>query len=124
MKSMLLSIGGIYCFALAVFHVFFWKLFRWRQDLHRLTATNRAIMQILNLRLIYVFIIFGVMSLVFREDLLGTSIGRFIVIAISLFWFGRAIEQVIFFGLRRPISVAFFVTFLVGCTIFALPIFI
>jgi hypothetical protein len=121
MKSTLLSIGGIYCFGFAIFHVLFWKIFRWRQNLHRLTPTNRAIMQILNLRLIYIFILFGVISLVFQDDLLNTSVGRFIVIAISLFWLGRAIEQIIFFGLRNSISAAFFIVFLVGGTIFALP---
>ena len=111
MKSTMLSIGGIYCLGFAVLHILFWKIFRWRQDLHRLTPTNRAIMQILNLRLIYVFLLFGVISLVFQDALLNTTFGRFMVIAVSLFWLGRAIEQVIFFGLRHPPVSGFFCHF-------------
>lgn len=124
MKSTLLSIGGIYCFGFAIFHVLFWKIFRWRQDLHRLTPANRAIMQILNLRLIYVFIVFGVISFVFQNELLATSFGRFMTIAISLFWLSRALEQVIFFGLRHRLSIVFFVTFLAGGILFGLPVVI
>ena len=121
MKSILLSIGGIYSFGFVIFHCLFWKIFQWHQDLRRLTHINRSIMQILNLRLIYIFIIIGVISVYFQDDLLNTTFGHFIIIAISLFWIGRAIEQVIFFGLRTIISFLFFIIFIIGGALYALP---
>lgn len=124
MRTLLLSIGGIYSFGFVVFHVLFWKIFRWRQDLHRLTPANRAIMQILNLRMIYVFIVFGVISFAFQDDLLNSTFGHFMLAAISLFWFGRSVEQVVFFGVRHPLSVAFLIVLLIGCALFAVPLFI
>eukprot|EP01133_Synstelium_polycarpum_P016584 gene16584-19702_t len=50
----LTMLGGAYAFSFAVFHTLFWHLFKWKSELKKLSYANRAIMQILNLRLIYV----------------------------------------------------------------------
>jgi hypothetical protein len=120
MLTTLLLFGGLYCFAFSVFHILFWKIFRWRQDLHRLSPTNRAIMQILNMRLIYIFVFFGVISIVFQNELLFTAFGRFVIIVIAVFWFMRAIEQVMFFGIKNYVSFALFIVFLLGGGLYAL----
>ena len=121
MSTMFLFIGGIYNLAFLVFHVFFWNIFRWKADLKSLTDTNRYIMQILNLRLIYVFLVFAVVSFCFPENLLSTGFGKFFLISISLFWLGRAIEQVVFFGLKNGVSVALVVIFIIGGVIYLIP---
>jgi hypothetical protein len=121
MGTTLLIIGGIYNLAFAVFHILFWKIFRWKADLRSLTRTNRCIMQILNLRLIYVFIVFAVASLCFPESLLSTGLGKFVLFSISLFWLVRAIEQVIFFGFRNWVSFALFVVFAIGGILYLVP---
>ena len=51
-------VGGVLTAAFVVFHLCFWKLFRWKADLSRLTSLNRAIVQVLNLCLTFVFVIF------------------------------------------------------------------
>ena len=78
-------------------------------------------MQILNLSLTLVFLIFAYVSLFHTAELLGTSLGRALLLMISVFWLLRAAEQVLFFRLRRPLSVAFFVVFLVGGLLYAYP---
>jgi hypothetical protein len=118
-----LTIGGYYCLTFALFHMLFWKIFRWRQDLHRLTPTNRGIMQVLNLRMIYIFLFFGYISLRYQHELLFTSFGEFIVIVIALFWLFRAVEQIIFLGLNSIVSVALFVVFLMGSGLYILTLF-
>jgi hypothetical protein len=123
MKNTLLVIGGLYSFAFAAFHMLFWKLFRWKGDLQRLTPVNRAIMQVLNLRLIYVFVIMGLTTVLFPGPLLATDLGRFVLGAMSLFWLMRAIEQIIFFGLRATASIAIFGVFLIGSGIFGVLAF-
>lgn len=55
-KSMILA-GGVYHVAFAIFHLIFWKLFRWKEDLASLSVINQAVMQILNLCLTVVFLI-------------------------------------------------------------------
>jgi hypothetical protein len=53
--------------------------------------------------------------------LLTTGIGKILLIAIALFWFLRAVEQMAFFKLKNNISIAFFVLFLIGAAIYLFP---
>ena len=101
----------------------FWRVFRWKADLQRLIPVNRAIIQVLNLRLIYVFLVMGLATVLFPVALLSTEFGMFILGAVSLFWFMRAIEQIIFFGLHSVASIALFWVFLIGSGLFATLVF-
>ncbi len=115
-------IGGFYHLAFAAFHIGFWKLFDWKTELPKLSAVNRGVAQVLNLRLIYIFLVFAFVSFFFNSDLTTTALGKMILAAISLFWFGRAVEQTIFWRFGDKISVALFVIFLFGAAIYFLPL--
>ena len=115
----LILAGGVFHVVFAVFHLFFWKLFRWRSELAKLTSLNRAIVQVLNLCLTFVFVVFAYVSLVHTSELLSTALGRSLTVLIAASWYLRALEQIVFFGLRRPLSVVFFLVFLVGGTLYA-----
>jgi len=54
----LIFAGGIFNLLFAVFHLFFWKLFNWKYELKSISFVNRNIMQVLNLCLAFVFVIF------------------------------------------------------------------
>lgn len=110
--------------AFLAFHLAFWRLFRWREELARLHWTNRAIMQVLNLRLIYVFGLFAALQACFAEALLMTALGRFLQAGIALFWTLRAAEQVIFFRLRHFASVGIFALFMAMAGIHAAPLWL
>jgi len=64
--------GGVFNLAFAAFHVLFWRLFDWDRDLATLNAINRAVMQILNLCLTFIFLAFAYLSFEHAEELLGT----------------------------------------------------
>lgn len=117
----IVMLGGIFNVGFAVFHVLFWRLFDWKRDLASLSFINRQVMQILNLCLTFTFLIFAYISFSHTAELLGTALGRALLLLISVFWFLRAAEQAIFFRLKRPLSVAFFVAFLVGGLLYAYP---
>jgi len=121
MESTFLLIGGVYNILFAVFHLLFWRLFRWNADLRSLTPVNRGIMQVLNLCLIFVFLIFAVVSIVFPESLQTTGLGKFMLWSIAIFWFARAIEQVLFFDRRSWLSIVFVVVFLIGGALYMIP---
>jgi len=87
-----------------------------------LTHVNRSIMQILNLRLTYVFLVMAFVLFVFQPELIVTKLGQALLIAFSIFWFMRAVEQVVFFGLKHKVSNALTVLFLVGGVIHLLPV--
>jgi hypothetical protein len=116
-----LVMGGLFNLAFAVFHMLFWRIFDWKRDLRSLTFNNRQIMQVLNLCLIFAFVIFAWISFFHGDELLRTALGRSMLILISLFWFLRAIEQALFFRLKQPASVAFLILFLTGTLLYAYP---
>lgn len=119
--ELLIKAGGIYNIVLVVFHLFFWRIFNWKDDLRSLTFLNRAIMQVLNLSLTFAFIIFSYISLFHTKELISTPLGQSLLVFMALFWFARSIEQVIFFKLNRWKSIAFFVFFLIGAVLYAVP---
>ncbi len=117
-----LLVGGIYNAAFVIFHLFFWKLFDWKKDLASLTPANRSIMQILNLCLIFMFGVMSYVSLFLPKEMLTTNLGRSLLVAFSLFWFLRALEQVFVFESRNWLSAVFTLIFLVGGVIYLLPV--
>ncbi|MEK7724760.1 MAG: hypothetical protein AAB336_10455 [Acidobacteriota bacterium] len=118
----LIYIGGVYCLIFAIFHLAFWKLFDWKNDLPKLNAVNRGVMQVLNLRLTYVFFVVAFLSFFFADDLINTKLGNVILGSISIFALMRAVEQLIFWEIEK-IGIAFFFIFLLGAGIFAVPLF-
>jgi hypothetical protein len=120
-SDILLILGGIFNLLIAIFHLSFWRIFNWHQDLKSLRYVNRAVMQILNLSLTFVFFIFSYISFTYTYELLITRLGHSIIASISVFWFLRAFMQVAFFGLKNKTSILFFILFLIGGIIYLYP---
>lgn len=123
MSTILLTACGVYSLGFAVFHAYFWRLFRWKDQLYLLHPGNRAIVQILNLRLIYVFVCMAAGCFFYQTELVETRLGHAMLAACSLFWVGRTIEQFIY--LRRIYHwVVHLLTalFILGALLFALPL--
>lgn len=114
--------AGAHSLALAAFHAGFWRLFRWREDLRGNSVATRAIVQILNLRLIYVFL--GVAALCFclPRELLDTRLGHAVLGGMVLFWVGRVIEQFVFLRYNHVSVHALTVVFAAGAVLFAVPL--
>ena len=94
----LIKLGGLANLGWLIFHCFFWRLFNWKSQLKRLNDTNSGVMQVLNLCLSFVFLIFAAVSLLYAVELLNADLGRAMLIGIGSFWILRMIEQPIFFG--------------------------
>ena len=119
MTEVVIKLGGIYTLAFAAFHLLFWWIFNWKRELRLLSALNRAILQVLNLCLAFVFFMFGYISLAHAAELLSTPLGHSLVTLMAIFWFARALEQLVFFRLRHWGSWAFLIIFLVGSAMYA-----
>ena len=122
LAKLLLVLAGVFNLAFAVFHLGFWRIFRWRTELPRLSFANRGILQVLNLCLTYVFLMMGAACLLVADDLATSRLGRFVLGSFALFWALRAIYQPVFFGLKHPLSIGLFVAFLLGTAIHLLPL--
>lgn len=122
LSEVMILIGGFYNLGFAIFHLMFWRLFRWKRDLSSLTFINRSVTQILNLCLTFVFLLMAYISFFNTSELIQTNLGKALLVGFSLFWFLRMIEQIIFFGIRNLISIALTLVFLFGCVIYLIPL--
>ena len=119
----LIFAGGIFNLLFAVFHLFFWKLFNWKDELKSISFINRNIMQVLNLCLAFVFIIFSYISIFHTDEMLNTELGLSLTLCISVFWFLRSLEQVVFFKLKTAISWILLFLYIIGTLLYSIPAF-
>lgn len=122
--EVMIMMCGIHSLGFALFHLGFWKWFNWRTDLEKLQPFNKAIMQIANIRLIYLFVFVAVLCFFFPQELATTRLGNAFLIGMSIFWLGRTMEQFIF--LRMEHKLVHFLTymFILGAVMFAIPVFL
>lgn len=120
--EILIKLGGIYHILLIIFHLLFWRIFNWQQDLRSLSFINRQTMQVLNITLIFVFLIFAWISLFHTQELLLTPLGKNLLILISLLWIGRSVLQVVFYKLKHWASVILLVFFMAGSLLYGVPV--
>jgi hypothetical protein len=118
----LIYLCGAHSLVFAAFHLAFWKLFDWPAALQRTNTATRAVAQILNLRLIYVFL--GVAALCFAlpRELLHTRLGHALLAGMALFWLGRLVEQFVFLRYDKPLVHALTALFVLGAVLFVLPL--
>ena len=113
---------GLYSVAFATFHALFWRLFNWKKELVKLNFANKAIVQILNSRLIYFFLFVAFICFVYPDELLTSNLGKTFLAGLSLFWLGRTIEQFVFLKVKNKFVHILTVIFIVGTILFALPL--
>jgi len=119
--EILIKAGGIYTIGLIVFHLLFWRIFDWSNDLASLSFLNRATMQVLNISLMFAFVIFAYVSLAHTGKLLTSSLGHTLLLLMALFWLARAVQQVFFYKLRHRASWVFLLLFLSGAVLYGIP---
>jgi hypothetical protein len=122
MDTLCIWIGGFYHLAFVIFHMMFWKMFNWKETLKPLSSLNRAVMQVLNIHLTYFFLIIVIISFFYINDMVNTGLGKALTFAISIFWFLRAVNQILFFGFKKAISVILCIIFLIGGILYLLPV--
>lgn len=121
-KQVWIYICGLHSLLFAVFHMAFWRLFKWKTQLRKMSLVNRATMQVLNTRLIFIFLLFAFLCFVYPRELYATSLGQALLAGISLFWLGRLIEQFIFFRVNNAYTHLLTLLFFLGFILFLLPV--
>lgn len=117
----LLAFCAAHSFGFALFHLGFWQLFGWRETLRGMTLADRAILQISNLRLIYLFVAIGMLCLAFPVELAGSALGRALLLGMAGFWLGRLIEQFVFLRYHRAALHVLSACIALGIVLFAWP---
>ncbi|AKC86143.1 hypothetical protein [Pseudoxanthomonas suwonensis] len=117
-----LMLCALHSFGFAAFHLAFWRLFDWKRELAKVGLPTRAITQILNLRLVYVFLGIGTLCLLFPQELRGTALGHGVLWFMVLFWAGRTVEQFVFLRIHHPGVHVLTASFVLGAVLFAVPL--
>ncbi len=76
----------------------FWKMFNWNEELGRLSADNRAILQTANIIIIFILIYFSVMSFIIARHENPDIFAKSILICIAGFYSIRLAAGGLFFG--------------------------
>lgn len=97
MNKVLLRIGGVINLLFVLFHLAMRKPIS--VALASLSPDIQATVQTLNIHVAFTLLVFAYLAFFQWHDLLTTRLGNITAIAISLFWFLRAINQVVFYGL-------------------------
>lgn len=105
---------GAHALVMAVFHSLFWRLFDWRRELAKLRLPTRAITQILNLRLIWLFLFVALLCLSLPDALLCERSGQALLAFMLAFWLGRLLEQFMFLRVRHALVTALSAWFVLG----------
>ncbi|MDI1249461.1 MAG: hypothetical protein PSV13_11405 [Lacunisphaera sp.] len=110
-----------YNVALAAFHLGFWRLFRWREELPKLHPVNRGVLPVLNFMLTFIFLLMAGLEVLLAEEMTGTALGRALLAGMMFFWILRAGLQLVFWpAAPRMVNGAFAFLFLVGAGLHAL----
>ena len=114
-------IGGILNMLFVIFHLSFWTLFDWQQGLVSLSSDNRAIIQVLNIHTAYVLFVFAILSFVFANEMISVNLGRFVALAIAIFWGLRAVNQALFWNASSAESWMIIFVCLVMALLYLIP---
>jgi hypothetical protein len=121
-RESLLIIGGLHSTAFAAFHLAFWRLFGWREELHRISQVNSGILQVLNLCLTLLLLGLGALVVLDRSEIVSSRVGQHLLVLLSVFWTFRLIVQFVFFRMNHWASWVLSLLFLVGALIYAVPV--
>jgi len=122
--KIVIYLAGIYNLLFALFHVGFWKMFNWDVELKKLTPDNSAVMQALNVHIIYYLLFTALVCFVFPAELRNTKLGSVFLLGCSFFWLLRTVLQFILFPVNGFASIlGAFLFFGTGVVLFALPVF-
>lgn len=119
MKTLIL-LCGFYNLGFVVFHLLFWRIFHWKKDLAHLTFANRAIMQILNVQIIYYFLFAAAICFLFPTELATTALGRFFLAGNAGFWLVRTMQQFVFLRYNHVLIHTLTAIFFLGAILFGL----
>ena len=97
-RNTIVVIGGILFLIFGLFHITFWFLFDWKNELIKLNEVNSNVMQMLNIGTVVILLSFGCIMLYYRSEILNTRLGNAILIISSLFFFARLIAEIVFPG--------------------------
>ncbi|QQE75747.1 hypothetical protein KDJ56_07365 [Brevibacillus composti] len=117
----MIKFAAFFNFAFGVFHLFFWRLLHWKEQLNRVSLVNRAVVQTLNLCLAFMFFLVAYLGFFNTAEIQSTKIGQTLYVGMAFFWFLRTIAQVYFYPLKERVHQILLILFIIGIFVHILP---
>lgn len=121
-KITLLYLCGIFNLLLTIFHILFWKIFNWKTTLEKGTKANKAVMQIMNVNLIYLFLFMAFFYFYYNIELLQSKILKTFLFGYAGFWIVRFFQQFIFLKQKGKFVIGLTILFFVGAVLHLIPV--
>ncbi len=97
MNRMLLSIGGLLTFLLALFKIAMPNIFHWREAMETSAASMWSTLYAENLGISLLLLFFAYMSIFQWQELLVTGSGRTVMLSICVLWTYRVAAEVLLY---------------------------
>jgi len=109
-----------YNVALAAFHLGFWRLFRWKEELAKLHPVNRGVVQVMNLMLVAFLLLMASVQVLNAAELTATALGRLLMAGVTGLWLLRAVLQPVFWpSAPKGVNAALISLFVLGAGLHA-----
>lgn len=118
---LIIKLLSLYYVLFGLFHLFFWRLLNWKEQLIKSSPVNQAVVQTLNICLTFMFFLVGFCLYDYPEEIVGSGLGNALLIGMGLFWIIRAILQLYLFEMKQTIHKVLFVIFGIGIVLHYLP---
>lgn len=92
MNRILLRVGGVVNALFVIFHM--WLGYRIHTS-PGIAVGNRPLMEMLNAGGVLIILLFAISSLCYAEEMLGTRLGRLVLLFVFLLYGSRAIEEIV-----------------------------
>jgi hypothetical protein len=122
MRKVLLYIGGSFTLIFSIFHLSFWKLFNWSEELLKLSPENQGTLQMLNVVSVYVLLFGAFISFYLAKKKEQFSfIEKILIIFLAGYYILRIIFSAPFYGFSpEDLLIWFFCISIASCYLFVL----
>lgn len=96
LNKIIITTGGILLIILGVFHMCFWYLYDWSDELPKLSQDNNSIVQMMAICTICFLLLMGFILIICRAEITRSRSGRLLLLSLSIFFAVRLILEFIF----------------------------
>ncbi len=118
-NTVIVTIGGVLLVVLGLFHLTFWDLFDWGNELPKLSKGNSSLVQMMAICTVCYLTSMGLTLLVCRKDITESRVGKLLLLSLSVFFIVRLILE---FTFRDGNSVKFITIFLLCIAVYTIPL--
>ncbi len=118
-NTVIVTVGGVLLVVLGLFHLTFWDMFDWGNELPKLSKGNGSLMQMMAICTVCYLTSMGLILIVCRKEITESRVGKLLLLSLSVFFIVRLILE---FTFRDGNSVKFITIFLLCIAVYAIPL--